>query len=57
MLPMKEESTVRVHIVAPETLVRKIDAWRVKQPHPIPSRSEAMRALLRAGLDATKRKK
>lgn len=57
MLAMNDDSTVRIHIVAPKTLVRRVDSWRVKQPHPIPSRSEAMRALLLAGLAAEKGKK
>jgi hypothetical protein len=43
--------TVRVQIVAPITLVDRVDAWRFSQC-PVPSRSEAMRILMAQALDA-----
>jgi metal-responsive CopG/Arc/MetJ family transcriptional regulator len=43
--------TVRVQIVAPITLVDRVDAWRNSQS-PVPSRSEAIRILTARALDA-----
>lgn len=43
--------TARVQIVAPPPWIERVDTWRGKQK-PIPSRSEAIRALVQRGLEA-----
>lgn len=50
-----DEDRVRVVAVLPETLISEVDAWGV--PAGMPSRTEAIRKLLEAGLMATKNKK
>lgn len=52
MPPKLEEGTptVRVQIVAPDSLIKRIDEWRRKQPD-IPNRSEAIRRLAEIALD------
>lgn len=42
--------TVRVQIVAPQTLISAIDEWRATK-RPIPSRAEAVRILCARGLE------
>lgn len=42
--------TERIQIVAPTTLVKRIDEWRRKQPR-IPSKSEAIRILVDKALE------
>jgi len=56
MPPKLEENseTERVQIVAPTSWIRRIEEWRRTQPK-IPSRSDAIRQLVDAGLDAMKR--
>jgi hypothetical protein len=46
----------RLNIVAPAAWVRKIDDWRRAQPD-LPNVSEAIRRLVEAGLEATKKRK
>ena len=43
--------TERVQIVAPKTLIAKVDEWRRQQPD-IPNRSEAFRRLVEIALTA-----
>jgi Arc/MetJ-type ribon-helix-helix transcriptional regulator len=53
-MPPKLEDDVpteRVHIVAPETWVRRVDEWRRKHPK-LPNRSEAIRLLVDLSLQA-----
>jgi hypothetical protein len=51
-----ESETERVQIVAPASWIRRIEEWRRAQPK-IPSRSDAIRQLVDAGLEATRRKR
>lgn len=44
----------RLNIVAPVSWVRKVDEWRRGQPD-LPNASEAIRRLVEAGLEATKK--
>ncbi|WLA80372.1 hypothetical protein [Bradyrhizobium elkanii] len=44
----------RLNIVAPASWVKKIDDWRRSQPD-LPNLSEAIRRLVEAGLEATKK--
>lgn len=44
----------RLNIVAPVSWVRKVDEWRRAQPD-LPNASEAIRRLVEAGLEATKK--
>jgi hypothetical protein len=50
----KESETERLQVVAPASWVRRVEEWRRAQPR-IPSRSEAIRQLVDAGLEATKK--
>jgi hypothetical protein len=51
-VPPKLANSVRkVNLIAPEDLLAKIDQWRRNQPG-LPNRSEAIRKLIEAGLDA-----
>lgn len=47
----RELKTTRLNLVVPPSQVVEIDAWRRKQPD-LPSRSEAIRRLIQAGLEA-----
>jgi metal-responsive CopG/Arc/MetJ family transcriptional regulator len=49
----EESATERVQIVAPASWVQRVEEWRRKQPR-IPNRSEAIRLLVEAALDAEK---
>jgi hypothetical protein len=49
-----DTETRRLNLVAPASWVRKIDEWRRLQPD-IPNISEAIRRLVDAGLEATKK--
>ena len=49
-----EENTKRLNMVVPASWMEKIDQWRAKQPD-LPNISEAVRRLVEAGLDATKK--
>lgn len=44
----------RLNIVAPVSWVRKVDEWRRAQPD-LPNASEAIRRLVEAGMEATKK--
>ncbi|MEZ0062688.1 hypothetical protein ABIF26_008248 [Bradyrhizobium elkanii] len=54
MPPKLEDETKRLNMVAPASWVRKIDDWRRQQPD-LPNISEAIRRLVEAGLEATKK--
>jgi hypothetical protein len=58
MPPKLEENseTERIQIVAPTSWIRRIEDWRRAQPK-IPSRSDAIRQLVDAGLDAMKKRR
>lgn len=49
-----EENTRRLNMVVPASWVAKVDSWRRNQPN-LPSLSEAVRRLVEAGLEATKK--
>jgi hypothetical protein len=49
-----ETVTQRLNLVAPASWVQKINDWRRQQPD-MPNISEAIRRLVEAGLEATKR--
>lgn len=49
-----DENTKKLNMVAPASWVNKIDDWRRNQPD-LPSLSEAVRRLVDAGLEATKK--
>lgn len=49
-----DENTKKLNMVAPASWVKKIDDWRRNQPD-LPSLSEAVRRLVDAGLEATKK--
>lgn len=46
----KDADSDRIHIVVPKTLLNRVDEWRGAQ-RPIPTRSEAIRALVEKALD------
>lgn len=50
----EDSETERVQIVAPSSWVRRVEEWRRAQPK-IPSRSDAIRQLVDAGLAAAKK--
>jgi len=45
-----EEESGRLHMAVPMSWLRKIDAWRRRQPD-LPNRSEAVRRLVDAGMN------
>jgi hypothetical protein len=49
-----DTETRRLNLVAPASWMRKIDDWRRQQPD-LPNISEAIRRLVDAGLEATKK--
>jgi metal-responsive CopG/Arc/MetJ family transcriptional regulator len=51
---MAERLDQRIQLVINKRLVREIDEWRRRQPN-LPSRSEAIRRLIEAGLKAEAR--
>jgi hypothetical protein len=51
-----DSDTQRISIVAPTTLIRRIDAWRREEPD-IPNVSQAIRRLIELGLEAAKKRK
>jgi hypothetical protein len=53
MPPKLENEIRRLHMVAPESWLKKIDDWRRQQPD-VPNVSEAIRRLVEIGLDASK---
>lgn len=54
MPPKLDDETKRLNMVAPASWVKKIDDWRRQQPD-LPNISEAVRRLVEAGLEATKK--
>lgn len=48
-----QSSTDRLELLAPHSLVERVDEWRRQQPD-IPNRSEALRRLVGMGLAAGK---
>lgn len=53
-LDPEEEKPKRLNIVAPNSWVKKVDAWRRDQPD-LPNASEAIRRLVEMGLEAGKK--
>ena len=53
MFRMTDPKTERIHIAMTPAALAKVDDWRRRQVA-IPSRSEAIRALIRLGLEATR---
>jgi hypothetical protein len=51
-----EEKTERLNMVVPSSWRKKVDDWRRSQSD-LPSLSEAIRRLVDAGLDVTKKNK
>ncbi len=54
MPPKLDDETKRLNMVAPASWVRRIDDWRRQQPD-LPNISEAIRRLVEAGLEASKK--
>jgi hypothetical protein len=52
---LSEEGVERINLKTPVEIMRRIDAWRRKQPHN-PNRSRAMRELIVQALDAAEGK-
>lgn len=50
---MPKTNDLRVQLVAPATLMKRVDDWRRKQAD-LPNRSEAIRRLIEAGLEKPK---
>ena len=56
MVVMKERKSERLHLVITPSEVKDIDEWR-RYEEDLPSRSEAIRRLIKLGMTADKGKK
>ena len=50
-----DDETIRLNLAVPASLMKKVDEWRRHEPE-IPGRSEAIRQLLEAALEASKKR-
>jgi len=49
-----DDSVRRLHMIVPTSLIKKVDRWR-QQDSEVPNLSEAIRRLIEAGLESSKK--